>query len=84
MTYLIVNDFKENILLQHITHMHAIAMLNSNTCFQNTIRALNSLDSDLAPVSDPEGVQGVRSNPPLRQNYSIFMENFQKVRKNNK
>ena len=27
---------------------------------------------------DPEGVQGVRSNPPLRQNYSIFMEHFQK------
>ena len=27
-------------------------------------------------VADLEGVQGVRSNPPLDQNYLIFMGNF--------
>ena len=32
----------------------------------------------MVTVADPEGVQGVRSNLPLRQNYSIFMANFQK------
>ena len=29
-------------------------------------------------VADPEGVQGVRSNPPLELNYFIFMGNFRK------
>ena len=29
-------------------------------------------------VTDPEGVQWVRVNPPLRQNYFIFMQYFQK------
>ena len=33
-------------------------------------------------VADPEEAQGVRSNPTLRQNYSIFMENFQKNQEN--
>ena len=32
----------------------------------------------LYPVADPEGVQGVRSNPPLELNYFIFMGNFRK------
>ena len=32
-------------------------------------------------MADPEGVQGARSNPSLRQNYSILMENFQKIQK---
>ena len=31
---------------------------------------------------DPEGVQGVRSNPPLQLNYFIFMGNFRKMRQN--
>ena len=30
------------------------------------------------PVADPEGVQGVRLNPPLELNYFIFMGNFRK------
>ena len=30
----------------------------------------------LFPVAHPEGVQGVRSNPPLELNYFIFMEVF--------
>ena len=30
----------------------------------------------LQSVADLEGVQGVRSNPPLEPNYSIFMENL--------
>ena len=29
-------------------------------------------------MADPEGVQGVRSNPPLELNYFIFMGNFRK------
>ena len=29
-------------------------------------------------VADPEGVQGVRSNPSLELNYFIFMGNFRK------
>ena len=29
-------------------------------------------------VADPEGVQRVRSNPPLELNYFIFMGNFRK------
>ena len=29
-------------------------------------------------VADPEGVQGVRPNLPLRQNYLIYMEKVQK------
>ena len=33
---------------------------------------------DGVPVADPEGVCEGRSNPPLKQNYFIFMENFQK------
>ena len=32
----------------------------------------------LASVADPEGVQGVRSNPPFGLNYFIFMGNFRK------
>ena len=35
------------------------------------------MDSDRAPVADPEG----SLEPHLRQNYSIFMENIQKIRK---
>ena len=31
------------------------------------------------PVADPEGVRGVRSNPPLRPNYFIFMGNYKKT-----
>ena len=29
-------------------------------------------------VADPEGVQRVGSNPPLGENYYIFMENLRK------
>ena len=36
---------------------------------QNWVRIRSS-------VADLEGVQGVRSNPPLGPNYSIFMGNF--------
>ena len=32
----------------------------------------------LISVADPEGVQVVRSNPPLELNYSIFMGNLKK------
>ena len=35
------------------------------------------MGSDHAPVADPED----SLEPPLRQNYNIFMENFQKIRK---
>ena len=38
--------------------------------------------SILAAVADPEGVQGVRSNPPLIPNYFIIMGNFEKSRVN--
>ena len=38
-----------------------------------------SIDADSTiPVADPEGGQGVRSNPPLELNYFIFMRNFRK------
>ena len=35
----------------------------------------NSLE---ASVADLEGVQGVRSNPPLEPNYFVFMGNLKK------
>ena len=44
---------------------------------QVRLTVLSYLNSSWAVV-DPEKVQGVRSNPHLWQNYSIFMENFQK------
>ena len=34
-------------------------------------------------VVDPEGVQGVHSNHPLRPNYFIFMGNFREKNKQN-
>ena len=48
------------------------------------LSAVASLDdcvksiADVTSVADLEGVQGVRSNPPLEPNFFIFMENFNK------
>ena len=36
------------------------------------------LDLNICAVEDPEGVQGVRSNPPLELDYFIFVGNFRK------
>ena len=37
------------------------------------------LEQDHNSVADLEGVQGVRSSPPLESNYFIFVGNFKKL-----
>ena len=42
------------------------------------VYAKSGFSHNMASVVGPEGVQGVRSNPPLRPNYLISMDNFKK------
>ena len=52
----------------HVIHFDQGGRQMSNTFFESGGKS----------VADPEGVQGVRSNPSLELNYFIFMGNFRK------
>ena len=68
--------------------LHLVSQMNSNfwlveshdkqlykfQCLAISLVASLMLDQEDCIAADPEGVQ----YPPLRQNYYIFMENFQK------
>ena len=58
--------------------LHYAAFHQGLHCLPKNALRVISIQRVSDSVADPEGVEGVCSNPPLRQNYFIFMENFQK------